>query len=70
MRGKAISSGERNIILNSKNIQVNVFRHFKTENFSLNENAVNTFHLRISVRGQRATGKTQRNKDFFSINDF
>ena len=29
MRGKAISSGERKIILN-------VFKHFKTDNFALN----------------------------------
>ena len=33
MRGKDISSGERNIILN-------VFKYFKTDHFSLNENAI------------------------------
>ena len=33
MRGKVISSGERKIILN-------VFKHFKTVNSSLNRNAV------------------------------
>ena len=41
MRGEAISSGERKIILN-------VFKHFKTENSSLNENAVITQTLKSS----------------------
>ena len=41
MRGKAISSGERKIILI-------VFKHFKTENFSLNENAVITLTFNVS----------------------
>ena len=29
-----------------------------------------TFHLTISMRGERATGKIQRNKGYFSLNDF
>ena len=37
MRGKAISSGERKIILD-------VFKHLKTENSSSIENAVTDFH--------------------------
>ena len=40
MRGKAISSGERKIILN-------VFKHFKTENSSLIENAVITLTFKV-----------------------
>ena len=42
MRGKAISSGERKIILN-------VFEHFKTENSSSNENAVTTLTFKVPV---------------------
>ena len=41
MRGKAISSGERKIILN-------VFKHFKTENSSLNEITVITLTFKVS----------------------
>ena len=41
MRDKAISSGERKRILN-------VFKHFKTENSSLNENAVITLTFKVS----------------------
>ena len=40
MRGKAIGSGEKKIILN-------VFRHFKTENSSLIENAVITLTFKV-----------------------
>ena len=40
MRGNAIRSGERKIILN-------VFKHFKTENSSLNENAVITLTFKV-----------------------
>ena len=40
MRGKAVSSGERKIILN-------VFKHFKTENSSLIENAVITLTFKV-----------------------
>ena len=40
IRGKAISSGERKIILN-------VFKHFKTENSSLNENAIITLTFKF-----------------------
>ena len=40
MRGKDISSGDRKIILN-------VFKHFKTENSSLNENAVITLTFKV-----------------------
>ena len=40
--GKAISSGERKIILN-------VFEHFKTENSSSNENAVTTLTFKVPV---------------------
>ena len=41
MRGKAISSGERKIILND-------FKHFKTKNSSLNGNAVITLTFKVS----------------------
>ena len=41
MRSEAISSGERKIILN-------VFKQFKTENSSLNENAVITLTFNVS----------------------
>ena len=41
MRGEAISSGERKIILN-------FFKHFKTENSSLNGNAVITLTFKVS----------------------
>ena len=62
MRGKAISSGERKIILN-------VFKHFKTENSSLNENAVIilTFKVpRIVKHGVKSPSKSQpyRKKEF------
>ena len=40
MRGKDISSGERKIILN-------VFKLFKIENSSLNENAVITLTFKV-----------------------
>ena len=41
MRGKTISSGERKISLN-------VFKHFKTENPSLNENTVIPLTFKVS----------------------
>ena len=41
MRGKAISFGETKIILN-------VFNHFKTENSSVNENAVITLNSKAT----------------------
>ena len=40
MKGNAISSGERKIILN-------VFKHYKTENSSLNETAVITLTFKV-----------------------
>ena len=55
MRDKAISSGERKIILN-------VFKHFKTENSSLNENAVITLTFtvpRIVKHGVKSPSKIQ-----------
>ena len=41
MRGKAVSSEERKIIYN-------VFKHFKTEHSSLNENAVIKLTFKVS----------------------
>ena len=29
-----------------------------------------TFHLTISMRGERATGKIQKSEGYFSLNDF
>ena len=40
MRSKAISSGE-------KKINLNVSKHFKTENFLLNESAVTTLTFKV-----------------------
>ena len=62
MRGKAISSKERKIILN-------VFQHFKTENSSLNGNAVImlTFKVpRIVKHGVKSTSiiRPNRKKEF------
>ena len=52
MRGKAISSGERKII-------VNVFKHFKTENSSSNGNVITlTFKVpRIVKHGVKSPSK-------------
>ena len=68
MRGKAISSGERKIILN-------VFKHFKTENSSLNENAVITLTFnvpRIVKDGVKSPSKIRpnRKKEFKKLNVF
>ena len=68
MRGKAISSGERKIILN-------VFKHFKTENSSLNENAVITLTFkvpRIVKHGVKSPSKIQpnRKKEFNKLDEF
>ena len=58
MRGKAISSGERKIILN-------VFKHFKTENSSSNENAVTTLTFKVPVivkHGVKSPSRIQPNR--------
>ena len=58
MRGKAISSGERKIISN-------VFKHFQTQNSSLNENAVITLTFkvpRIVKHGVKSPSKSPPNK--------
>ena len=68
MRGKAISSGERKIILN-------VFKHFKTENSSLNGNAVITLTFkvpRIVKHGVKSPRKIRpsRKKEFNKLDQF
>ena len=68
MRGKAISSGERKIILN-------VFKHFKTENSSLNENAAITLTFkvpRIAKHGVKSSSKIRpnRKKAFNKLDEF
>ena len=56
MRDKAISSGERKRILN-------VFKHFKTENSSSNENAVITLTFKVSRIGKHGV-KVSRQDHF------
>ena len=68
MRGNAISSGERKIILN-------VFKHFKTENSSLNGNAVITLTFkvpRIVKHGVKSPSKIRpnRKKEFNKLDQF
>ena len=68
MRGKIISSGERKIILN-------VFKHFKTENSSLNENAVITLTFKVSriVKHEVKSPskfRPDRKKEFNKLNEF
>ena len=68
LRGKAISSGERKIILN-------VFKHFETENSTLNENAVITLTFnvpRIIKHGVKSPSKIRPNskKEFNKLNVF
>ena len=68
LSGKAISSGERKIILN-------VFKHFNTENSSLNENAVMTLTFkvpRIVKHGLKSPSKIQSNrkKEFNKLDEF
>ena len=68
MRGKTISWGERKIIFN-------VFKHFETENSSLNENAVitPTFKVpRIVKHGVKSPSKIQpnRKKEFNKLDEF
>ena len=68
MRGKAISSGEKKIILN-------VFKHFIPENSSLIENAVIilTFKVpRIVKHGVKLPSKLQpnRKKEFNKLDEF
>ena len=67
MRGKAVSSGERKIILD-------VFKHFETENSSLNENAVITLTdvPRIVKQGVKSRSKIRpdRKKEFKKLNVF
>ena len=68
MRGKAISSGERKIILN-------VFKHFKTENSSLNGNVVITLTFkapRIVKHGVKSPSKIRpnRKKEFNKLDQF
>ena len=67
MRGKAISSAERKIILN-------VFKHFKTENSSLNENAVITLTFKVPKivkHGMKSPSKIQpnRKKEFNKLDE-
>ena len=64
MRGKAISSGEKKIILN-------VFKHFKTENSSLIENVVITVTFkvpRIAKHGSKI--RPNREKGFNKLDEF
>ena len=68
MRGKAISSGERKIILN-------VFKHFKTENSSSNENAEITLIFkvpRILKHGVKSPSKIRpkKKKEFNKLDEF
>ena len=68
MRGKAISSGEKKIILNT-------FKHFKTENPSLFENAVITLTFkvpRIVKHGVKSPSKirSNRKKEFNKLDEF
>ena len=68
MRGKAISSGKKKIILN-------VFKHFKTENSSLIENAVITLTFkvpRIVKHGVKSLRKVRpsREKGFNKLDEF
>ena len=68
MRGKAISLGEKKIILN-------VFKHFKTENSSLIENAVITLTFkvpRIVKHGVKSLSKVRpsRGKGFNKLDEF
>ena len=65
MRGKAISSGERKIILN-------IFKNFKTENPSLSKNAL-TFNVpRIVKHGVKSPSKIwpHRKKEFNKLDLF
>ena len=68
MRGKSISSGESKISLN-------LFKHIKAENSSLNENAVITLAfnvLRIFKHGVKSPSKIRpnRKKEFNQLNVF
>ena len=68
MRGKVISSGKRKIILN-------VFKHFKTKNSSLIENAVVTLTFkvpRIVKHGVKSPSKIRpnRKKEFNKLDEF
>ena len=68
MRGNSISSGERKIILN-------IFKHFKTENTSLDENAVITLTFkvpRIVKHEVKSPSKIQpnRKKEFNKLDEF
>ena len=68
MRGKTISSGERKIILI-------VLKHLKTENSSLNENAVITLTFkvpRIVKHGVKSPSKIRpnRKKEFNKLDEF
>ena len=65
MRGNAISSGERKIILN-------VFKHFKTENSSSIKNAVITLAFKVPwivKHGVKSPSKI-RPKGWFTRSDF
>ena len=68
MRGKAVSSGERKIILS-------VFNHFKTENSSLIENAVITLTFKVPrtvKHGVKSPSKIRpnRKKEFNKLDEF
>ena len=68
MRDKPISSGERKIILN-------VFRQFKTENSSLNGNAVITLTFKVSKIVKRRVKSPSkilpnREKEFDKLDQF
>ena len=68
MRGKAISPGKRKVTLN-------VFKHFKTENASLSENAVITLTFkvqRIAKHGIKSPSKIRpnRKKEFNKLDGF
>ena len=68
MRGKAISSGGMKIILN-------VFKHFKTENSSLNENAVITLTFNVAWIGKHGVKSPSKirpttKKEFNKLNVF
>ena len=68
MRSKAISPGERKIISN-------VFKHFKTENSSLNGNAVITLTFKVSrivKHGVKSPSKIRpnRKKEFNKLDQF
>ena len=64
MRGKAISSGESKVVLN-------IFKHFKTENSSSNENAVITLTFKVpKIVKHGIKSQPNRKKEFNKLDEF